>query len=146
MRKLLITFLLLSYAAVPQKQTPTPSADDARPEILILGTYHMGNPGHDLANIQADDVRAPKRQQELAELMAVLKKFNPTKIAIESGVGTERRPQQYADYVAGKYTLTTNEIEQIGFRLAKELGHKTIYPVDEDGDFPFMRVTNYAKA
>jgi hypothetical protein len=42
--------------------------------------------------------------------------------------------------------LTQNEIEQIGFRLAKELGMKTVYPVDFDGDFPIQRVINYAKA
>lgn len=150
MRKVLLAAasLLISIASCAQSQPNAgpDSTSDARAEVLILGTYHMGNPGHDMANIQADDVRAPKRQQELAQLMEVLKRFNPTKIAIESTVGTEKRPQQYADYLAGKYTLTTNEIDQVGFRLAKELGHKKIYPVDEDGDFPFMRVTNYAKA
>jgi hypothetical protein len=26
------------------------------------------------------------------------------------------------------------------------MGHKTIYPVDEEGDFPWGRVVNYAKA
>src|SRR3954470_10755810 len=106
MRPLLLILFLFSVFSFAQS---TPTAP--RAEILILGTYHMGNPGHDIANIQADDVRAPKRQQELDELMAVLKRFNPTKIAIESSVGTDRRPKQYADYLAGKYTLTTNEID-----------------------------------
>jgi hypothetical protein len=117
---------------------------DARSEILVLGTYHMANPGHDIHNMQADDVLAPKRQQEIAQLIEVLKKFHPTKIAIES-VGNYR-VKQYSDYVAGQYTLSSNEIEQIGFRLAKELGHHTIYPVDEDGDFPWEPLVNYAKA
>jgi hypothetical protein len=94
--------------------------------------------------MQADDVLAPKRQQEIAQLIEVLKKFHPTKIAIES-VGNYR-VKQYSDYVAGQYTLSSNEIEQIGFRLAKELGHHTIYPVDEDGDFPWEPLVNYAKA
>src|SRR5437588_11720000 len=85
---------------------------DARPEILILGTYHMANPGHDIHNMQADDVLAPKRQQEIAQLMAVLKKFNPTKIAIESDVSGGRVTKEYADYLAGKYTLSPNEIDQ----------------------------------
>ena len=118
----------------------------SKPEILVLGAYHMANPGRDIFNMQADDVLAPKRQQEIAELMDVLRKFRPTKIAIESDVSSDRRPKQYADYLAGKYTLNANEIEQIGFRLAKELGHKQIYPVDVDGDFPMQRVINYAKA
>ena len=36
--------------------------------------------------------------------------------------------------------------DQIGLRLAKELGHTAIYAVDADGDFPLPRVVNYAKA
>ena len=119
---------------------------DMQPEILVLGTYHMANPGRDIHNMQADDVLAPKRQQEIVQLIEVLKKFHPTKLAIEADVGSERVTQQYADYVAGKYTLSASETNQIGYRLAKEMGHKTIYPVDEEGDFPWGRVVNYAKA
>jgi hypothetical protein len=118
----------------------------ARPEILVLGTYHMSNPGRDIHNMQADDVLAPKRQQEITELIEVLKRFHPTKIAIEADFGSQRVEKEYADYVGGKYTLSRNEIDQIGYRLAKELGHHAIYPVDEEGDFPMQRVVNYAKA
>lgn len=117
-----------------------------RPEILILGTYHMANPGLDLHNMTADDVLAPQRQREMAQLIEVLKRFHPTKVAIEAGVASKRVAQQYADYLAGKYQLTRNEDDQIGYRLAKELGHQAIYPVDEEGDFPYPRVMNYAKA
>jgi len=113
---------------------------------MILGTYHMANPGRDVVNLQADDVLAPKRQQEIAQLIEVLKKFQPTKIAIEADVGSEKVVERYNDYLAGKYTLSRNEDDQIGYRLAKELRHPTIYPVDEQGDFPYQRVVNYAKA
>jgi hypothetical protein len=106
----------------------------------------MANPGHDVHNMPADDVLAPKRQQEIAQLIEVLKKFRPTKIAIEATVGSKRAGQEFADYLAGTYALSRNEIDQIGYRLAKALGHGAIYPVDEDGDFPYMRVVNYAKA
>ncbi len=112
----------------------------------MLGTYHMSNPGRDVHNMQADDVQSPKRQQEIAQLIEVLKKFHPTKIAIEADVGSQRVEQEYSDYLAGKYTLSRNEIDQIGYRLAKELGHHAVYPVDESGDFPYKRVANYAKA
>lgn len=139
MRKLFWGVAVLVLSAVAVAQT------EARPEILVLGTYHMANPGHDIYNMQADDVRAPKRQQEISQLIEVLKKFQPTKVAIEAE-GNSPRLKQYSDYVAGKYTLTANEIDQIGYRLAKEMGHKAIYPVDEDGDFPWQRVLDYAKA
>jgi len=137
---IIIVHVISAWCAAQQPDT------SARAEILVLGTYHMANPGHDIFNMQADDVLSPKRQQEMSQLIEVLKKFKPTKIAIESDIWSKTRPQQYSDFLAAKYTLTRNEIEQIGFRLAKEMGHKTIYPVDVDGDFPMGRVTNYAKA
>lgn len=136
-------FLFLGLLAIPRASW---SQSDGRPEILVLGTYHMASPGRDIHNMQIDDVLLPKRQQEMTQLIEVLKRFHPTKIAIEADVGSRRVGQVYSDYLAGKYTLSRNENDQIGYRLAKELGHRTVYPVDADGDFPFQRVINYAKA
>ena len=118
----------------------------ARPEILVVGTYHMANRNRDIFNMRADDDLAPKRQQEIAQLIEVLKRFHPTKIAIAANVEDQQVAQQYADYVAGRYTLSRDETNQIGYRLAKELGHAAIYPVNVEGDFPIQRVINYAKA
>ena len=128
------------------RQAASAAKPAARPEILVLGTYHMANPGHDIVNLTVDDVRAPKRQAEIAQLVEVLKRFSPTKIAVEADLGSDRIPKRYADYLAGRYELTANEVEQVGFRLAKQLGHKTVFPVDVDVDFPYPRVVNYAKA
>lgn len=122
------------------------SAPQSKPDILIVGTYHMANPGHDIFNAKADDVLSPKRQAEIAELLTALKKFRPTKIALESTVYDDKVKRQYADYLAGKYALTRNEIDQVGYRLAKELGMTSVYPVDYDGDFPWQRLVNFAKA
>jgi len=141
---------LLLAAAMPalaqqasSERSPDPSA---RAEVLVLGVYHMANPGKDIYNMQADDVLAPKRQAEIAELAETLKRFHPTKIAVERDAPDSRIGKDYADYVAGNHELTRNEIEQVGFRLAKELGHKTVYPADADGDFPYQRVVDYGKA
>jgi uncharacterized protein DUF5694 len=139
MRNLCLLWLLV----VPIASSPQ---SNARAEILVLGTYHMANPGRDIHNMPADDVLSPKRQQEIAQLIDVLKRFHPTKIAIEADVSGQRAAREYSEYVSGKYALSRNEIDQIGYRLAKELGHRTIFPVDVDGDFPYLRVLNYAKA
>ena len=117
-----------------------------RAQVLVLGSFHMANPGHDINNLHVDDVLAPARQQQIAELMTVLQRFKPTKIAVEADVGSASLATRYADYLAGKHELTRNEIEQIGFRLAKMLGQQTIYGVDADGDFPWLPLTDYAKA
>ena len=143
MKKYLCMFAFTVSAVLPAVAQQSPAE---RAEVLVLGVYHMSNPGHDIFNMQADDVLAPKRQAEIAQLIEVLKKFHPTKIAVEADVYGDRIPKGYADYLAGKHELTRNEIEQIGFRLSKELGHKTVYPTDADGEFPFQRIVNYAKA
>lgn len=143
----LIFVLALIIFSVPTAFAQQAATDKtvARAEVLVVGVYHMANPGRDVFNMQADDVLAPKRQAELTELLEVLKRFQPTKIAIEADP-YGRRKQEYADYLAGKHTLSRNENDQIGYRLAKELGHKAIYPVDADGEFPWPRVVNYARA
>ncbi|MCY3551312.1 MAG: hypothetical protein OXH39_12705 [Candidatus Poribacteria bacterium] len=54
-----------------------------KPTVMVLGTYHMANPGADAVNFEADEVLAPKRQRELQQLVEQLARFNPTKITIE---------------------------------------------------------------
>jgi hypothetical protein len=104
---------------------------------MVLGTYHMNNPGLDAMKVQADDVLAPERQTQVADVVTRLAAFKPDKVMIESAYGDATFPKRYTDYLAGTHELSRNEIEQIGFRLAKQLGHKTLYPVDypmfEDG-------------
>lgn len=149
MNRSLFTLAMTLGAILPAVAQQSPSekpATPARAEMLVLGAYHMANPGHDIFNMQADDVLVPKRQVEIAQVIAALKEFHPTKIAVERDAGDSRTSKDYADYLAGKHELTRNEIEQIGFRLAKELGHKAVYPVDADGEFPYQRLVNYAKA
>jgi hypothetical protein len=118
MRNTIILCLAALMAPLAQAQGPTPQ----RAEVLVLGLFHMSNPGQDIFNMQVDDVLAPKRQQEIAELVAVLEKFKPTKIAVEYD-SQRKLNERYAKYVAGQHVLTANEIDQLGLRMAKELSH-----------------------
>lgn len=136
-----LTLTFLISAAAPQN-----AAAPAPAEVLVLGTYHMNNPGRDLFNTKADDVLAPKRQAEIAEVIEVLERFRPTKIAVERTAGDSRIKKDYAAYLAGTHELTRNEIEQLGFRLAKKLGHPAVHAVDADGEFPYPRLVKYAQA
>jgi hypothetical protein len=146
MNRFLLLFTLIFSVVFPAVSQQSPEKSAARAEVLVLGVYHMNNPGRDIFNMHADDVLSPKRQAEIEQVMTAFKEFNPTKIAVEADVQEDRVPKAYADYLAGKHELTRNETEQLGFRLAKELGHKAIYPVDTDGDFPYQRVVDYGKA
>jgi len=53
-------------------------------QLLHLGAYHMDNPGLDAINTSADDVLAPRRQNEIAQAVDRLGVFQPTKIMIEA--------------------------------------------------------------
>lgn len=116
-----------------------------KPTLVILGTYHMGTPGNNVVNPKVNDVTAPERQQQIVALVEKLKKFKPTKIVLEIDLEDDAKTQAiYDKYLAGQYQLTKNETNQIGFRLAKELGHKKVYCVDWS-DFWNDPAINYEK-
>ena len=128
-------------------QTPSP----APIQVMVLGVYHMGNPGQDLHNVKVDSVLTPEKQAELAEVAARLAKFKPTKIAVEA-VSTEPdfAYKKFGEFTPEMLTKTPNERVQVGFRLAQLLGQKTVYGIDEQSEtidyFPFEKVDAYAKA
>ena len=123
------------------------SATTPQAEVLVLGTYHMDNPGRDLHNTNADDVFAPKRQAEIEELTALLARFRPTKIAIEWDAGDQAGLDRvYGEYAAGRRQLTRDERQQVGMRLAKLVGLKKLYAIDTMWDFPYGSLINWAKA
>jgi len=105
--------------------------------LMVLGSAHLANPGRDYVNLQVDDVLQPKRQREIAELVSRLAWFRPTKIAVE--VPAEKDSslnEDYTRYVQGQLQLSRDEVHQIGFRLARTLGHAKVYAVDSFADAP----------
>jgi len=122
-------------------------AADAPVQVMVLGTFHLDNPGQDIANLQVDDVMAPKRQAEIGAILDGLARFNPTLIAVES---QRRQPgtllsERYPQFLAGTLPPSKSEVVQFGFRLAQRLHQTNVYAVDVDGDFPFDAVMAYAK-
>lgn len=142
-----LLFLLLSAAAARAQVGIVDAHAETKPTLVILGTYHMGNPGSNVVNGKVDDVTSPERQKQLAELTARLKKFGPTKIVLECDSEDEAKTQEaYGKYLSGQYQLTKNETNQIGFRLAKESGNKRVYCVDwsDFWDDPSINYEKYA--
>jgi hypothetical protein len=120
-------FLILAPLTGRSQVGNVDGAAKIKPTVLVLGTYRMNGRG----SARFDDVSTPERQKELEALVEKLKKFKPTKIAVEIDSSSEAETQRlYERFVAGNYRLSRNETNQIGFRLAKELGHEKIYCVD----------------
>ena len=102
-----------------------------KPTVMILGSGHLANPGADAFNFKMDDVLAPKRQREIEQLVTQLKAFQPTKIALEEDERFDPEINaNYQRYLKGTYELKRGEGNQIGFRLAKQMGHPKLYGVD----------------
>ena len=101
-----------------------------KPTIMILGSTHLANPGIDHFNTKMDDVLAPKRQREIEQLVEQLEAFKPTKIAFEIDHLDTETQANYQGYLKGTYELKRWEVDQIGFRLAKQMGHPKVYCVD----------------
>lgn len=115
-------------------------------EVLLVGTYHMGNPGADIANLVADDVRTPERQAQLEQVVRNLGRFAPTKVAVEwSGDTPEGTLTAYTRFTPAQLLEDPNEVVQLGFRLAAHAGHTTVYGIDVPGEFPFEAVQEKAE-
>ena len=131
MKQLLTVLALLVSVQLLGQEELLPTYESA-PKVMILGMYHMSNPGQDAANVKADDVKTPKRQQEIKDLLARLAEFKPTKIAVERVYGSEAVATRYQNYLQMDHddSLSRSETQQLGFRLAKMLGHEWVYPID----------------
>lgn len=121
-------------------------------QVMILGTYHFANPGRDIANMEVDDVLAPKRQAEIAELVNSLAEWAPTKVAVEDEADAPTLALPGFGDTDALLAADRNESVQIGFRLARKLGHEAVYGHDERGGegepdyFPFGPVQAFAEA
>lgn len=122
-------FLLLSATA--QNKQPV--------KVLLLGVFHFSNPGLDVAKFKSADILSEQRQKEVVHIVDKLKKFSPDKIFIEDVPENQLKIDSTFDqYKQGKYTLTSNETDQLALRLAKELNLPKVYGVDyRNADFPF---------
>lgn len=135
-------FSITAFAACLMLATPAFAAGDAPVEVMIVGGFHMSG-GHDMHNVQVDDVLAPRRQAEIQAVVDGIAKFKPTAVDVEWD--EPYTSQKYADFLAGKLPPSHNEVIQLGFRLAKQQ-NIPVHGIDVMADFPYEPVEAYAKA
>lgn len=109
-------------------------------KAMVLGVFHFHNPGLDSYKPKYPfNILENKRQEELEILLERIAEYKPTKILVEwdrirdDSVANER----YQKYLHGTFSLDdkTNLVYQIGFKLAKKLGHKKIYCSDAPSEW-----------
>lgn len=112
---LVILSLLLCLSGAARSQ-------DRKPAFLFVGSYHMNNHRRDMFNLEASDVTAPARQQEILAVVQTLAEYRPTRIMIERDAADQAElEQQLQATCSGKRDIGREEYEQIGFRLACRL-------------------------
>ena len=106
-------------------------------QVMLVSSFHLANNNRDLINMQIEDVLAHHRQEEIEQLVDNLARWRPTKIVLEwPRSDQDGLDQRYRAYLDGRLDLSAKEQEQIGFRLARALGHTRVYAVDWNGSFP----------
>lgn len=109
-------------------------------KAMVLGVFHFDNPSLDSYIPKFPfNILDNKRQAELDALLTKIAEYKPTKILLEwprikmDSITNER----YQNYLNGSFEINdkSNEVYQIGFKLAKKLGHNRVYCSDASADW-----------
>ena len=99
--------------------------------MMVLGTYHFESPGLDTNNIRVDSVLTSARQKQLDAVANALLIFRPTHVMVEM---TSNEPQgeveQFRSFQLDQLKTESNEIVQLGFRIAKLAGISIVNGID----------------
>ena len=96
---------------INEKRQPT--------KAMLLGVWHFDYPNADSHKTSGEnmvDVLTPKRQKEIVEVVNLLKKFNPTKIYLESG-SQDLLDKLFESSKKGEQKGNGNEVVQLKMRL-----------------------------
>ncbi|MHB8140786.1 MAG: DUF5694 domain-containing protein [Vulcanimicrobiaceae bacterium] len=132
MRVLLACLALIAIAPPAANASALPS----KAQVMIVGVAHLVANRDVIKNTWGASALSPVMQSQIREVVARLAAFRPTKVMIEASADNPLYVKRYKDYLAGRYTLSANENDQYGYRLAALSHDSTIYPIDAF-NFPF---------
>lgn len=101
-----------------------------RKKIILVGTFHFAE--------NADMIK--RKNEEIEALVQLLAEWRPSKIALEWDKKDEQLLIEKFHLESNQYS--TDEIEQIGFRLANKLHHDKVYGVNWEGELGQEDVQN----
>lgn len=147
MTRPLLSLVVLAALAAGTAFGQDPFADVPKAEVLLLGTFHFDDPGLDDYKPQFPwDPLTPEHQREIEDVTELLRRFRPTKIALEWPWNRQAAlDSAYRAFLEGRAPLSADERQQLGFRLAKALDHPRVYAIDAPARsyFPDMTQEQY---
>jgi hypothetical protein len=135
---------VLSIASIFLGAIDAMAQSPKKAKILLIAVYHFVSKDNEYTQEQ-DDPRSPRRQREISAALDALKRFAPTKIALELPYEDPQVLKDYSEYRKDKYLLKPSERDQFGFRLAKLLNHERVYPIDWHNDWDWNPVVKFAE-
>ncbi len=134
----LISLFLITSLTIWSQNDPVKSPSSFFPakkaQVLVVGTFHFDYPDLDVHKTndsnRIDVLKEPKKS-EVTELVEYIKKFKPTKIAIEA-FPEWNATRKLREYKSGKLRNERDERIQLGFRIAEELKMDTLYSIDAE--------------
>ncbi len=151
--------LALSVLVFACTETTEPAAsDDQQPEslafksydnlqsreVLVVGTIHFD-----------ENVLESDQQKDIQLLVNKLAAYQPTKVILEWEPHRQANTNDnYRSYLDGTFDISEryNEVYQLGFRLAKQVGHDSLFLFDDQTpfigsleDFSFDALSEYAE-
>ncbi len=120
------------FAQKSEIKQPSSFFPKEKAQVLVVGTFHFDYPNLDVNKINDGDkidvLKDPKKS-EITELVNYIKKFKPTKIAIEA-TPKWNATEKLRQYKAGNSGNERDERYQIAVRIASEMKMDTIYGID----------------
>lgn len=128
---ILIVLITISTFLFAQKK-PSEYFPDPKTKVLVVGSFHFDYPNQDAHKTEKSDqidVLEPKTATEVTDLINYIKKFKPTKIAIEAWPNWKAN-EKLKEYKEGKHRDQRDERYQLAMRLATELKINELYSID----------------
>ena len=122
---------------IPDPFGPQEFVGKHKARVSVLGLFHFSNPGLDSYKPKFSfDILSGEHQKELDLVLDALEKFRPTKILVENPRVSEDSvlTASYKGYLNDTFDISkrTSETYQVGFKLAKRLGHQKVYASDTE--------------
>ena len=109
-------------------------------KAMVLGVFHFSNPSLDSYKEKYPlNILEENKQKELDTLLSKIAEYKPTKILVEwNRIKADSITNvRYQNFLKNSFDISdkSNEVYQIGFKLAKKLGHSRIYCSDASADW-----------
>jgi hypothetical protein len=134
---ILLASLVMFHASTTVAQTKavpaSPSAVASNPvQVMVLGTYHFGNKGHNLIDAKVDSSISEQRQAELDAVARAIAAWKPTRVMVEQASdAVDFAVEKYTNFDLAQLSKEDDERTQIGYRIAKMSGIAAVNGIDE---------------